>query len=172
MGVFVRVFFAVVLLSHLSLTAYAIHREDTSKFFLYIEPRAQSISDTPVDDELTKSLELAFSQAKQGTADYENLASRGKQFKEGGGYRGMHFVEDGQVSTTCDYLLPNGFITNSCCVHYVRYYRDSLPETELKKLHKLHEDMLRQGKKSDGFLQKLHKYMTRQDKSAKKSSDL
>lgn len=175
MGVLVRFLYAVLLVSRLSSTAYAVHREDDSNFLLYIEPDARSISKVPVDDELTKSLELAFSQAKQGTADYDNLSSGGKHFKEGEGYRGMHFGEDGQVSSTCDYLLPNGFITNSLCVHYVRYYRKSLPESELKKLKKLHADMMRPAsaaKESDGLLQKMYKYVTRQGGATVKSSDL
>lgn len=132
----------------LATPVFAMHRADSSNYFLFIEPEASEKAKQPVKDELTASLEAALSQAKQGVSDYSNLQSKG-DFTEGGGYRGMHFAEDGETSDVHDYLLPNGFITNSLCVHYAQYYRDVIPATELRKLKKLHDYMQKQSTSPD-----------------------
>jgi hypothetical protein len=121
-------------------TARAMHRSDNSDYFLYIEPDARKRADTPVDDDLTQSLQLALSEATKGTAKYSDLKSKG-DFTPDASWRGMHFAEDGEISDVSDFLLPNGFITNSLCVHYARYFRSEIPKTELKKLEALHEFM-------------------------------
>ena len=118
-----------------------MHRADNSNYFLFIEPDATKKSPLPVQDELTESLERAMAQAVEGTSNYDDLADQKGSFRKGGGYRGFHFVEDGEISSVHDYLLPNGFITNSCSVHYVNYYREALPPSELKKLQDLHAYM-------------------------------
>ena len=121
-------------------TALAMHRADNSKYFMFIEPDATQKSTEPVDDALTLSLQLAMEQAVTGTSSYTDLNDAGS-FKTEASYRGMHFCEDGAVSDVHDYLLPNGFITNSLATHYARYYRSVLPSTELKKLQDLHQFM-------------------------------
>ena len=122
-----------------------VHRADKSKYFLFIEPDASKKSAKPVDDALTESLQAAMAQAVKGTSAVDNLRDdKGDTFHAGNGYRGMHFAADGLVSDVNDYLLPNGFITNSLCVHYVRFYRDELPKTEMQKLRALHEYMQKQ----------------------------
>jgi hypothetical protein len=121
----------------------AVHRADQSKYFLFLEPDATKKSKEPVDDELTQSLEEAMAQSETGTSGYSNLKCKGL-FRSGGSYRGFHFGEDGETSTVVDYLLPNGFITNSLCLHYVRFYRTELPKTEMKKLKELHKFMTTQ----------------------------
>jgi hypothetical protein len=121
----------------------AVHRADQSKYFLFLEPDATKKSKEPVDDELTQSLEEAMAQSETGTSDYTNLKCKGK-FRSGGSYRGFHFGEDGETSTVADYLLPNGFITNSLSLHYLRFYRTEIPKTEMKKLEELHEFMTTQ----------------------------
>ena len=120
-----------------------VHRADKTKYFLFIEPDPSQKSAQPVNDDLTASLQAAMQQAVKGTSHYANLRDKGESFQTAndGSYRGMHFAADGQVSDTYDYLLPNGFITNSLCVHYVQYYRQALPKTELNKLRALHEYM-------------------------------
>lgn len=127
----------------------AMHREDNSKYFLFIEPDSTKKAAQPVQDELTDSLAAAMAQSEKGTSDYSNLRCQGKFNKSGGGYRGFHFSEDGQVSDVVDYLLPNGLITNSLALHYVRFYRSELPQTEQRKLKDLHKFMQDHDKKTD-----------------------
>lgn len=117
----------------------AVHRADESRYFLFIEPDASRKLASPVDDELTAALQYALDRCQGwGTSNYGDLNCKGK-FVPDGTYRGLHFAEDGEVSSNNDCLLPNGLITNSLCVHYVRYYRDQIPETEMKKLRDLYE---------------------------------
>jgi hypothetical protein len=119
----------------------AMHRADKSKYFLFIEPDARKKSSTPNDDELTLSLQAALAQSEKGTSDYTNLKDTKGKFTAGAGYRGFHFCEDGETSDVYDYRLPNGLITNSVSVHYVRFYRDQIPDTEMAKLKDLHQYM-------------------------------
>lgn len=110
-----------------------MRRIDNSRFLLYIEPKAEQKSKEPIDDEITKTVEMCFNKAKIGTADYSNLESNGN-FREGGRWKGWHTVDCGEHSGNNDYLLGNGMITNSLCVFYLRYYRDAIPETEMQKV--------------------------------------
>eukprot|EP00523_Entomoneis_sp_CCMP467_P007626 CAMPEP_0168728480 /NCGR_PEP_ID=MMETSP0724-20121128/5704_1 /TAXON_ID=265536 /ORGANISM="Amphiprora sp., Strain CCMP467" /LENGTH=174 /DNA_ID=CAMNT_0008775323 /DNA_START=6 /DNA_END=530 /DNA_ORIENTATION=- len=134
--------FLALLLAITTTRATAKHRADSSKYFLFIEPDVTKKSDAPVDDELTQSLEQALSMAETGTSDYSNPKCQGK-FNVGSGYRGLYFSEDGQVSSAVDHRLPNGLITNSLSVHYVRFYRPQIPRTEMKKLKDLHGFMVK-----------------------------
>jgi hypothetical protein len=52
-----------------------MHREDNSRFVLYIEPRKEEKSAEPIDDELTAKVEAAFAQAISGAANYPELES-------------------------------------------------------------------------------------------------
>lgn len=125
-----------------------MHRADNSRYFLFVEPDPGKKSATPMDDEFTESLQAAMELATPGTSAYANVNDNGTSLSsfhaDGGGYRGMHFADDGAVSDTHDYLLPNGFITNSLALHYARFYRKDLPATELRKLEDLHAYMQRQ----------------------------
>ena len=134
---------ATVLLFLFAWPSCAVHREDDSRYFLFIEPDATKKSIEPVDDDLTASLQSAWDQRVAGTSRYTDLNCPGYFTPSESGYRGFHFAEDGEISDTMDYLLPNGFITNSLCLHYVRFYRDQLPPSELRKLQLLHEYMER-----------------------------
>ena len=113
-----------------------MHREDESRFLLYIEPKAEQKSKEPINDEITKIVETCFNKAKSGAADYSNLESKGK-FTEGSGWRGWHTVDCGERSGSRDYLLGNGMITNSLCVFYLQYYRDAIPVKEMDKILEL-----------------------------------
>ena len=115
-----------------------MHREDNSKFLLYIEPKAEDKSATPKNDEISAIMALALYNAKRGTANYSNTEEE-LRFHEGNGWRGWHSTECGKHSTGNDYLLPNGMITNSLCVFYLMYYRDVIPATEMKKVNELCE---------------------------------
>ena len=128
-----------------------MHREDNSKYLLYIEPKANEKLTNPIDDELTQLMEMALSKAKIGGARYSNLDDLGDghdiiwrettqrvpSFMEGAGFMGMHTTECGEWSDNHDYLLENGMITNSLATFYLRWYRNSIPESEIKKLEQL-----------------------------------
>jgi hypothetical protein len=130
-----------------------MHREDNSKYLLYIEPPAQDKLQEPINDELTQLMEMALSKAERGTANYSNLQDLGDgtdwthkdktyrvtSFRKGSGYKGTHRTECGERSSNTDYLLENGMITNSLAPFYLKWYRYSIPETEMKKVLQLKE---------------------------------
>lgn len=113
-----------------------MHRNDTSNFLLYIEPSIEEKLKTPIDDEITHLMEIAFSEAIAGSANYSDLEKE-ERFKENDGWRGWHITECEEYSDCHDYLLKNGLITNSLCVFYVRWYRNSIPENDWNKLKML-----------------------------------
>ena len=114
-----------------------MHRIDDSNFLLYIEPSA-SQKEEPIDDELTQLLERAISEAECGTANYSDLSGK-VNFHEDSGWRGFHWTECGEMSDNKDYRLKNGMITSSLAPFYMKYYRSSIPEKEMKKVHRLKE---------------------------------
>jgi hypothetical protein len=113
-----------------------MHREDNTKFLLYIEPKAKDKLDQPIDDDLTNLMEMALSKAKKGSANYSQAGSEAR-FSPGGAWRGSHQTECGERSNNCDYLLENGMVTNSLAPFYLRWYRYSIPESEMKKVYEL-----------------------------------
>lgn len=127
----------------MTVTVHAVHREDASPYFLFIEPSVHQRADRPVNDALTEAVREAWQRAETGTSRYADPSDLHGAFTPGASasYRGMHFCEDGAASDTVDYRLPNGLITHSLCVHYVRWYRAALPETERTKLQALYEFM-------------------------------
>ena len=132
-----------------------MHRADNSKYLLYIEPKAKEKLQEPINDELTVLMEWALTKAKQGASHYHRLEDKGDgfdasllvhgqirrvaSFTEGNYFRGWHQTECGERSTNCDYLLENGMITNSLAPFYLRWYRNSIPESEMKKVKQLME---------------------------------
>lgn len=113
-----------------------MHREDKSKFLLYIEPNYNKKSKEPVNDILTEIMQLALDEAEKGVSNYSHLDEE-PRFNKGFMFRGFHTTSDGKNSSNCDYLLKNGMITNSLCVYYLQYYRSSIPLTEIEKLNEL-----------------------------------
>jgi len=113
-----------------------MHREDNSKYLLYIEPKAVDKLQEPINDELTQMMERALTKSKKGAANYSQLEDKGDgydwnyngqirrvpSFREGTAYRGTHRTECGERSSNCDYLLENGMITNSLAPFYLRWY--------------------------------------------------
>lgn len=97
-----------------------MHREDNSKYLLYIEPKAVDKLQEPINDELTEMMEKALTKSKKGKA-----------------YKGTHRTECGERSSNCDFLLENGMITNSLAPFYLRWYRYSIPESEMNKVKQL-----------------------------------
>jgi len=114
-----------------------MHREDNSKFLLYIEPKKEEKLLNPVEDELTELLEYALKYARSGASSYDNLEK--ESFREGDAFKGTHLTECGERSANRDYLLENGMITNSLAPFYLKWYRNSIPKTELAKIQQLKE---------------------------------
>ena len=128
-----------------------MHREDNSKYLLYIEPKVGDKLQEPINDELTQMMEKAITKAKTGAAHYSNLEDLGDgydwnyngqikrvpSFRQSMGYKGTHRTECGERSSNCDYLLENGMITNSLAPFYLRWYRYSIPESEMNKVKQL-----------------------------------
>lgn len=115
-----------------------MHREDNSKYLLYIEFNPSDKGSFAVEDDLTECIDEMMKLAKEGSSGYNNKDDEGT-FRDGGGWRGIHGNSDGSKSTNKDYLLPNGLITNSLAPYYVRWYRYAIPETEKVKLKSLFE---------------------------------
>ncbi len=93
---------------------------------LFIEPHGPA-SATPVVDGYTQRMTAALVQAVKGTGT-------GRQFRPGSGYRGWHNCSCGAMSSNCNYLLSNGMVTNSLCVHYLASHRAAVPAAELRKV--------------------------------------
>lgn len=113
-----------------------MHRDDKSKFLLYIEPKIEDKLKSPIEDDLTRLMETALSRAKEGTANYSDTVGEPK-FRSGSGYKGTHSTACGQRSDSVDFLLENGMITNSLAPYYLRWYRYSIPENDMNKLKQL-----------------------------------
>jgi hypothetical protein len=90
------------------------------KALLYIEP-TQPASTEPVLDHLTRKMAAAFRKARPSEC----------------GSRGVHECVCGAESTSRDYLLPNGEVTNWLCVHYVAYHRPEVPAGQLARIEAL-----------------------------------
>lgn len=95
----------------------------SDKYLLMIEPQDR-FKEEEVNDDLTTKMERLFKQSKE--IDHT---------------RGWHKAKDGKDSTNCTYLLPSGHITNSLCVHYLRYHRSEVPKSEIAKLISIKEPM-------------------------------
>ena len=54
-----------------------MHREDNSKYLLYIEPKAVDKLQEPINDELTEMMEKALTKSKKGAASYSQLEDKG-----------------------------------------------------------------------------------------------
>ncbi len=113
-----------------------MHRTDASPFLLFIEPSKEEKSANPADDEITQIMRIALSEAKTGISNYTET-EQPPHFTKGIGYKGYHTTDCGKNSTGNDYLLENGMITNSLCVFYLQYYRNSIPEQEMEKVNRL-----------------------------------
>lgn len=87
---------------------------------LYIEP-ATKAEDTPVIDELTRKMTAAFRSAEPFPY----------------GFAGVHDCICGALSCAHDYVLPNGLITNSLCIHYLAFHRGAIPLEEIRKVQDL-----------------------------------
>ncbi len=93
---------------------------------MMIEPDQEGKpSINPIEDELTQKVDYIFAKCK--TLDYC--------------YKGFHITRCGIFSDNDDWLLPNGMITNSLCVYYIRYYRNFIPECEIEKINDIYDEI-------------------------------
>lgn len=101
----------------------------TDAGLLFIEPQNPP-SRQPVVDELTVKIVAARRQAKVGIflndKFFPDMSSKGK-----------HFCSCGAVSSSQDYLLPGGEVTNSLAGHYLAWHRGEVSQSQLERVGKL-----------------------------------
>lgn len=83
---------------------------------LYVED-AGPAADEPCVDFLTRKMAGAFQQAKVFIR-----------------YMGTHACDCGVHCSGADYLLPDGSLTNSLCVHYLAHHRDRISAEDLARV--------------------------------------
>jgi len=105
---------------------------------LFINPKIEQKSKQSIDDVYVEAMAWALSLAEKGTANLERISFYNMPgfFHVGSCYRGFHRACDGELSDNFDYLLqiPERYITNSLSVHYLRWFRDAIPQEEWVKL--------------------------------------
>jgi len=84
------------------------------KKLLFIEP-IHPASSTPIVDHITRRMAAAFRAARTDTW----ISA------------GLHKCVCGAYSTSVNYYLPSGHLTNSLCVHYVAYHRSEIPARQM-----------------------------------------
>lgn len=113
-------------------------RDDSSKFLLYIEPELKIKAAIPMEDEYTMILRTAMAEGKLGISNYDELGGDVEvNFRENDRWKGCHYTEDGMQSSNYDILLPNGMVTHSLAVHYLLWFRESIPASDWNKLKDL-----------------------------------
>jgi hypothetical protein len=117
-----------------------MHRDDDSKYLLFVEYSPLQKSEIPIWDGWVDLLFRAISNATRGTSRYSDRDDVGT-FSPGGGWRGVHHTPCGAASSNCEYLLENGMITNKLAPYYLLYYRDHILESDWKKLRALAREL-------------------------------
>jgi hypothetical protein len=84
------------------------------KELLFIEP-IHPASSAPILDHITRRMAAALRMARDDSKIY----------------CGFHECVCGAISTSHNYYLPSGHLTNSLCVHYVAYHRSEIPAEQL-----------------------------------------
>lgn len=107
---------------------------DNPKMLLYIEPKKEEKLFKPIIDDIVRKFKSIYSKAQEGTCYRQH-------FNMDSGYRVVHTTECGERSTNKDYLLENGMVTNSLALFYLKYYRNSIPQSEHDKLNILFRDI-------------------------------
>jgi hypothetical protein len=115
---------------------------------LFIEPKNQ-VSEKGISDKYTigmdTKLRQAIKEAREGYDDELGWAKNGKygtvspngEFHPNESCMGVHTCICGAKSHSRDYLLPNGYVTNSLAVHYLIFHRDEIPKEEFDKIDKM-----------------------------------
>ena len=100
----------------------------SDKYLLMIEPDLKGkASLLPLLDDITRKTIYLYSLTKPSEDSY----------------RGFHATQDGQISDNKDHIFPNGIITHSLCVHYIKYYRPYVPQSEIDKINRLYTELNR-----------------------------
>lgn len=89
------------------------------KYLMMIEPKGKK--EPAIEDALTQIAKAVLSSTTRGTQ-----------------YRGSHTCNCGERGGSCDLITPDGKITNSLLVHYVREHRSEVPLAEIEKLTQSH----------------------------------
>ena len=92
----------------------------TDNKLLYLHVMLEDKQDTPIEDEWVELLEKALDEGK--------VAVR---------YKGFHTTPCGQHSSSCDYLLKDGSITNSLAAFYLKWYRSAIGKKDWERLNSL-----------------------------------
>jgi hypothetical protein len=95
---------------------------------LYIEP-VRAASAEPVIDELTQKMTAALRQSKAG------VNFNGRFLVDT--WRGSHACSCGSQSTSNDYQLPGGEMTNGLAVHYLAWHRREISDEQIAKVAQL-----------------------------------
>ena len=137
----------------------------TSLLFIY--PK-NGCSKEPVDDEYTKMMEELYLPIKKNVwrewslinEDRKGFRERegrynplnvgvvtcdGKYFRHDTMTLGVHTCICGEQSLSYDFFLPGNSATNSLCLHYLKWHRDEIPKSELKKIKNIYEKVFLTG---------------------------
>jgi hypothetical protein len=57
-----------------------MHRDDKSKYLLYLEPKKEDKLKEPINDEYTELMEMALSKSKKGASRYMDTNDNGVSF--------------------------------------------------------------------------------------------
>ena len=105
---------------------------------LYIYAKG-NVSTSPVNDELTEELEKVLDSCTVSGAYCNGF------FDSSSGFLGVHICVCGEQSESRDYLLTPHYATNTLAVHYLRYHREEVPESELEKVRHMLEEHVNEG---------------------------
>ena len=98
-----------------------MHREDNTKYLLYIEPKVSDKLKEPINDDLTKMMEVALSKSQEGVARYSDTSDSGS-FQKGSGYKGSHSTECGQRSSNKDYIVDERVFNKEDYPDFINWY--------------------------------------------------
>lgn len=114
-----------------------MHRTEKSRYLLYIEPTLDQMSENPINDHLTLGMEDLISNGQAGIVVDSDLNDQ-ETFQVGDSWRGWHRNCDGENSSNCDYLIADGrYITNSLAPHYLRWYREVIPQWMIEAVEEI-----------------------------------
>ncbi len=105
---------------------------NSCKGLLYVN--ASKPATDPLDDELTRGMQVLLDEAKQNTGFYHKASST---FREGVATKGWHTCICRATSTNVDYLISPNVATNSLCVHYLQCHRDEVSAEDMAVLRDL-----------------------------------
>ncbi len=119
---------------------------DTSdKYLLMIEFNEWSRPSEPIEDELTEKIKYIYERTVMPEPERRYRGYHSVKLTDD--TDGEHVIQRSVMSDNADHYLPNGVITHSMCVYYVRCFRKHIPESEIKKIHKYYKMCKKKPKK-------------------------